>query len=416
MTSIIKTTVKLLLRNKGFLFFLLITPIVSAIILNMKVDFELYNENLIGDIIELEDEGSKAVYNGDKVSFIIKVYDGSKSELSEYLLKRLAENGMFSVCRRDVTGETYEQVCARAEKDAFDDRAGVFMYLKEDFDSAVMNDSLADGIELFKVSDDEREELFTTELNDILSKIYRAGGVCGKDIPGTIEMLDTISDALPVKEVTDLAGKNEVVLTNKQNSSKTQIGYAFAFITLGFMFSGVFAAHTVITEGNNKVYTRIMLSGTSTVKYFTAKFIVVVMMCLQTGVLAVCLCFMKQLDLGIPLPLFLLIIFMLGIIFGIFSMLTGVLFGDIMSSNYAAFALWSISAMLSGLMFPIDDSSVLLRSLSYLMPQKWFLDASEKLIAGLSGAYPILLGATAAYLIVIISLGSVGLKIKKQEP
>ena len=69
--------------------------------------------------------------------------------------------------------------------------------------------------------------------------------------------------------------------------------------------------------------------------------------------------------------------------------------------------------MLSGLLFPIGDSSEMLRSISYLMPQRWFLDASEKLLAGISGAFPILIAATAAYLIIIISVGSVGLKIRR---
>lgn len=416
MRSIIKTTVKLLLRNKGFIFFLLVIPVISSLILSMKVDHDVNHSVSEQTVIELDSAETRAIYKGDHEAFIVKVYDGAKTELSEYVLDALAENGMFSVCRADVTGLSGAEVRARAEKDAFDDRAGMMLYLKEGFDSAVMNDSLADGIELFDVSDDERKELFTEELTDILSKIYRTGTVCGGDVSKTIETLDGMTEKMPEKTVTDIAGKDEVVLTSEQNNNKTQIGYAFAFITLGFMFSGVFAAHTVITEDNNKVFTRIMLTGTSTVTYFAAKFIVVVMMCLlQTGVLAIALSFLKGLDVGMPLPLFLVIVFLLGLIFGTFSMLTGILFGDIMSSNYAAFAVWSISAMLSGLLFPIDDTSKTLKAISYLMPQRWFIDACGKLIAGLSGAFPIIAAATASYLIVIISIGSVGLKMKKQE-
>ena len=242
------------------------------------------------------------------------------------------------------------------------------------------------------------------------------GASTGQSTDGDLANAQAIKYRAPYTTNPDLAGKDEIVLTDKQNNNKVQIGYAFAIITLGFIFSGVFAAHTVITEDNNKVFTRIMLSGTSTAKYFVSKFAVVVMMCLlQTGVLAVCLAFIKGLDLGIPLPLFLLIIFLLGLIFATFSMLTGILFGDIMSSNYAAFAVWSVSAMLSGMLFPIDDGSTVLRSIAYLMPQRWFLDAAERILAGISGAFSMVSSATAAYLIVIISIGSVGLKLKKQE-
>jgi len=414
MITLIKTTVKLLLRNKGFLFFLLITPLVSTLILAQKIDSDVYQEKTTGEVIELESIAARAIYESSYESFIVKVYDGARTTLSEYVLQRLAENGMFSVCRADVTGLSDEEILFRAKKDAYDDRAGILLYLKPVFDRAVMDDSLSDGIELFRVSADSREELFTGELSGILSQVYRTGSVCGKDTSAVLSMMKRFTEQIPEKQVTDLAGRNEVVLSNQQTNNKTQIGYAFAIITLGFIFSGVFAAHTVITEDNNQVFTRIMLTGTSTVKYFVSKFVVVILMCLlQTGVLAVCLGFVRGLDLGMPLPFFLLIVFLLGLIFGTFSMLTGILFGDIMSANYIAFAVWSISAMLSGLLFPIGDSSEMLRSISYLMPQRWFLDASEKLLAGISGAFPILLTATAAYLIIIISIGSVGLKIRK---
>ena len=86
-----------------------------------------------------------------------------------------------------------------------------------------------------------------------------------------------------------------------------------------------------------------------------------------------------------------------------------------MSSNYAVFAIWSISAMLAGLYFPLDDTTKALKTLSYLMPQRWFMDASELLLVGDKGAYSMVLCITVAYLITIISIGSVGLKIKRHE-
>jgi ABC-type multidrug transport system permease subunit len=97
------------------------------------------------------------------------------------------------------------------------------------------------------------------------------------------------------------------------------------------------------------------------------------------------------------------------------SLLIGVILGDVMSSNYAAFAIWSISALLAGLYFPLDDTTKALKILSYLMPQKWFLDASKLLIVGDRSAYSMVLCVTVAYLIVIISVGGVGLKIKRYE-
>ena len=86
-----------------------------------------------------------------------------------------------------------------------------------------------------------------------------------------------------------------------------------------------------------------------------------------------------------------------------------------MSSNYAVFAIWSISALLAGLYFPLDDTTKALKMLSYLMPQKWFVDGTKLLLVNDNSAYSMLLCVTVAYLVVIISVGGVGLKIKKYE-
>ena len=64
--TLLKMNMRLLLRNKRFLFFLCVTPIVSTVILNMKTETALY-ENKAGKtaVIELEEINDKAVYVGD---------------------------------------------------------------------------------------------------------------------------------------------------------------------------------------------------------------------------------------------------------------------------------------------------------------------------------------------------------------
>ena len=126
MISIVKTTIKLMLRNKGLMFFLLVTPIISTLILANKVEYELYKNKEEGHIIELADTSERAVYKGDNTAFIVKVYDGADSRLSEYVLETLADNGMFSVCRVDMSGMTYSEICSHAEKDAFSDRQALY--------------------------------------------------------------------------------------------------------------------------------------------------------------------------------------------------------------------------------------------------------------------------------------------------
>lgn len=417
MISLIKMNLKLLLRNKGFLFFLMVTPALSAFILSLKVDHSVYlEEENPSQIVELENCQKKAVYLGNTSAFIVKVYDASGSQLSEYVLENMAASGMFSVCRCEVRDMTPKEVFAQAKKDAFDDRAGVLLYLKEDFEQAVVDGDWQAGMQIYDVSDDERQELFETELTGLLKRIVQVQMLASGDRAAMIGMFKSIEEEMPEKKIVSLAGKDEVVLTHEQTNQWTQIGYAFAFITLGFLFCGVCVAHTVIEEQNNRVFTRVMLSKVTSRDYFISKFGVTFIICiLQTLVLAVCLSVIRGLDFGIPIGKFLVVIFLLGLIFSTLSLLLGVVMGDVMSSNYAVFAIWSISALLAGLYFPLDDTTAALKTISYLMPQKWFMDASKLLLTGDNRAYSMLLYVTVAYLIVIISVGGIGLKIKRHE-
>lgn len=417
MIALVKMSLKLLLRNKGFLFFLIVTPILSTVILSIKMDHTVYSDNSDKELVmELSDYVEKAVYVGDTSACIIKVYDASNSELSEYVLNQMTGTGMFSVCRADVSGLTEEEIDDAAKRDAFDDRAGMLLYLKDDFDEAVLSGNWEQGIKLYAVSEDERQEIFVTELTELLGRIKQVQTIVGDDVTVMLEMLTEIEDELPEKEVVNFAAKEAIELTEKQINQRTQIGYAFAFITLGFLFCGVCVAHSVIEEQNNKVFTRVLLTKLSGRDYFISKFAVAIVISLmQTIVLAICLSFIPGLDVGMSMISFLFIIFLLGLIFGTLSLLIGVILGDVMSSNYAVFAIWSISALLAGLYFPLDDTTKALKTLSYLMPQRWFMDVSELLLVGDKSAYSVVLCVTVAYLIVIISVGGVGLKIKRYE-
>lgn len=417
MISLIKMNIKLLVRNKGFLFFLLVTPMLSTLILSIKIEQTYGNEYTeVSKVIELTDYTQKAVYLGDTSQYIVKVYDASRTDLSEYVLETLSQKGLFSVCRCDVSDMTEQEVESQAKKDAYDDRAGVLWYLKEEFDTAVFDGDLEAGMQMYVVSEDDRQELFETELVNLLENVKQVQTVVGEDSDAIIEMLDAIMNQVPEKRVVSLAGKDDIELSRKQSDQRARIGYAFAIITLGFLFCGVCVAHTVIEEQNNKVFTRVMLSKVGRREYFLSKYVVTLMISvMQTLVLGGCLLAMKGLDFGIHKGSFLIAIFLLGIIFSTLSLLLGVLMGEVMSSNYAMFAVWSISALLAGLYFPLDDTTSAIKTLSFLMPQRWFMNASELLLVGDKGAYSMLLCVTVAYLIVIISVGCVGLKMKRSE-
>ena len=71
--------------------------------------------------------------------------------------------------------------------------------------------------------------------------------------------------------------------------------------------------------------------------------------------------------------------------------------------------------MLAGLYFPLDSTTKAVRTISYMMPQKWFLDATEMMMVRDNRVYFMVLCVTVAYMILIGSFGSLGLKIKRVE-
>lgn len=414
---LLKMNIKLLLRNKAFLFFLCLTPIVAVAVLNLKTESTLYEEKKERtNLIELDECSDNAVYVGDTSAFIIKVYDASNTELSEYVLQGLAQSGMFSVCRCDVSAMTEEEVVEQAKRDAFDDRAGALLYMKKDFEQSVLHGDYAGAIQIYDVSDDERWELFEADLSAILAQIHQLSAKMGVDSVKVLETLNAMKEAMPEKDVISFSGKEDIALTSEQSACRDRIGYAFAIITLGFLFCGVCVAHTVIQEQENKVYTRLMLSKLSQPEYLCSKLAMTVMISMvQTLILGIYMFIAKDMDFGINKLSFLVIIFFLGLLFSVISFVVGVLLGDVMSSNYAVFSVWSISALLAGLYFPLDNTSAALRTLSYLMPQRWFLKAAERLLVGDKNVFSMVICITIAYLVVFMSIGSIGLKAKRTE-
>ncbi len=118
--ALLKINIKLLLRNKAFIFFLLITPVISVFILGLKTETAsgYKKEDIRENIQELKDSSQKAIYKGNSLAlaFIVKVYDASKSEISEHVLKELASTGMFCVCRLDATEMAEKEIEGQIKK------------------------------------------------------------------------------------------------------------------------------------------------------------------------------------------------------------------------------------------------------------------------------------------------------------
>ena len=415
MTSIIKSTLKLLFRNIIFWIFLIIMPVLSTLMLRLQAEnFGLRDVSEREEIIEINEADERVGYFGGGGKYVIKVYDASCSELSEYMLGCLAESGMITVVRVKTPDITEAEVTDHVNFDGYNDFVGSDLYLNKDFDKYVLNGDADKALTVYILSDDERFELLENEIRMFMGQVSNALFMGSED--EIINNLDTLRDFLPAKETVLLDGTAGRALTDKQLDQKALMGYAFAFLTLGFVFGGVLIAYSVIRERKDMVLTRVKLSLLTDAQYFAAKFIcggiVSFLFAIVTSVITLSIDADK---LGMSRVGFFSMIFLLGLIFCSLSLMIGILFDDVMSATVSAFILWTLSSLLSGLYFSLDAAGDAIKTMSYLMPSKWFLDATEMMMLGDNKVYFMILCVTAAYLIVTLGLGSIGIKIRNHE-
>ncbi len=414
MIVLIKSSIKLLIRTKIIWLFIIITPVLSTMILKSNNNYTSYQEKL-SSIVELENADEKVAYYGSKGDCVIKIYDASGSELSDYLIDRLADSGMFILCKTDISGEENidEFIQNHIEFDGNEDRMGAALYITSDFGKKILDGKTAEALTMYVLSDDARIDAFESELTLQLSRMdsFRIGAEGEKEL---VEGLKYIDDMNPEKDVISVDTNKARKLTEEQINQKAQMGYAFSFLTLGFVFAGFFVASGVIKEQKNGVFTRVNLSKTSALTYFTSKFVSVFLVSvLMTGVVGACSFMLDMGDMGMSRGTFLILIFMMGLIFSSLSMFVAIMLNDIFSASIASFTLWCTSSLFSGLYFPLDDTSKGIKILSSLMPQKWFLEGTEMIFVGDNKVFGMLICITAAYLLLTVSLGGIGLKVRR---
>ena len=365
-----------------------------------------------------------AYYNNGIGMLVIKVYDASGSDLAGYFLDSLSKNGMFKLLRADAKGMDDEAFRERLKTDGYDDRMNAAVFIKENFDEEMRNKHSENAFEIDLLSDDGRNALFETEAKNISKKILSAydtvritsDSSLSADTGAVLTVLNRIDESLPAKEIVSVSDSTKRKLTQKQSKQKTLIGYVFAFLTLGFVLCGTMVSHTVISEQKEQVLVRVKLANVGNVTYFLAKYLAgVVISFMMTFILAVGTLFIPEEKIGMSHLQLILLTFLLGLIFCSISLLFGVIFKDIMSANVTAFTVWSLSSMLSGLFFPLDSATNMIKIISSVLPQKYFLDGAEMIFVGDNMVYIMLLCITAAYIALVASLGGLGIKLKKAE-
>ena len=416
MKTLVKMSMKLLVRTKIIWLFLVLMPVLSTMILKTNVAYTSFQDD-IESLVDIDDADTKVAYYSSNGEYVVKVYDASDSELSDYLVDRLANSGMFVLCRVDLSGKDIDDkfINEHLDLDGHEDRMGASLYIPEDFDEKILDGNVAEALTMYVLSDDARNDALESELALQLSRLETTS-IYAANEGDIVETLEKVDDMSPEKEVVSVSGSEERSLTAAQVNQKANLGYAFSFLTLGFVFAGFFIANGAIQEQKNGVITRINLTKTNMLCYFTSKFVAAFLICLvMTGVVGICSLTLDMNDLGMNLFVFLFLIFLMGLIFCTLSMFMGIIMNDVFGASVASFTLWCTSSLFSGLYFPLDTASKGIQVLSSLMPQKWFLDGAEMIFVGDNKAFSMVICITVAYIAIIVSLGSVGLKVRRSK-
>lgn len=412
--TMLKLNLKLLLRNKGYLAFLIILPLISVIMLNVRNINTMDGAEGAYAIHEIKND-NKSVIDIVDTKLCIKVYDCSHSIFTDYLIKELANTGMYRIYR--YRGEAFGLEVARkkALTSANHSAIDAVIYIPASFETKLLEGKQS-NITLLKATNDGRIKILENDLNTNLDSLMNYAKVTGYQKAKLNQLLKTSSKNEMSKKIVNIEVGNEISLTSNQQSNRSSISYSLAFMTIGFLFSGIFIAATIVEERQNRVYNRILLSMSSLGNYGVVKFVMVVLTVLiQTGILAVAIKLFVKTDFGIPFSSYLFFVFCLGLVFNLLSVVVGILTNNILTSNYIAFTIWSMSCLIAGLYFPLGAASSLWANASKLMPQNWVLKASDMLMAGRSGAYTMYGMVVIGYIIVILSAGFIGIKLRRKE-
>lgn len=409
-----KLNFKLLLRNKGYLAFLIILPIVSVIMLNTQIDSATEGNNDTYVIQELSSD-DESIFNVQNNKLSVKVYDCNDSKLSNYVLQELANTGSYRVHRYKSEAMNIEEVREKACNSANTNVIGAVIYIPENFEAEILkgNDS---NITVFQANDDARISLLEGNLNSYIQSITSYATVTGYDKAKLETLLNTSVENEMKKKVNEIEVGDTLQLTSKQQNQSASIGYSVAFLTIGFLFSGVFIAATVVNERQNRVYNRVILSNATLLNYSLVKLVMILItVSIQTGILAVLIKLIVNTDFGIPYGSYLFFVFFFGLIFNTLSVVIGVITNNVLTSNYIVFLIWCLSNILAGLYFPLDAAAGWWSKVSLMMPQRWVIKSSDMLMAGKSGVYSMYLLVVAGFMIVILSVGFIGIKIRRKE-
>lgn len=389
----IKANLKLVIRNKFSIFLFLLIPLISTLILKIP---------------------SNNVWDDSIFKSSITVFDSSKSELSKELINLVQKSDSFDITVYKGDIKDIKDAREKAVNLANKTSDNGFIYIPSDFSNRVLKGDAGNQVIILDTENDDRIKILENNINMILlrfntySKIAEGNNEIFNQLIKRAEHNKTIGKV-------DTVGTDEKVFKDKQKSQIQNFGYLVAVMSIILMFSGNFIASIFIDEKNNRVLKRIMLTKTNIVNYGMAKVsIAVAAIIVQVFMIIIGIKLFVRIDVGMNLFEIAALILGLGLIFNTLSITLGAVFQNLSNANYLTFFITTITALMSGLYFPLDITPTWMQNLSLIMPQRWVIRTAEQILSTGTG-WGIVFGCIViAYMTLFLSIGFLGLKINNK--
>lgn len=388
----LKSNIKLILRNKASIFLIFLVPLASTLLLMIPIK----RDSMLSDLPKLN----------------IVVFDSSSDSLSEEIINELKNNSSYRVTVQYNIAKDVNSAGKEAVNSANRSVNTGFVYISPKFYDSVMYGNTDNLITVFTTGTDNRIKLLNADINMMMSRFCTYAKVSGGSRQTFQELMKTAaSDKTSGKSVTVFFSGNKV-LKSVQQSKLSNFNYFVAIMTFTLMFSGNFISAIFIQEKNNKVLKRITITKSSLFNYGMVKFLIaLIILIVQVCMIVIGIKLFVNVDTGMNLKQIALLIFCLGLMFNTLSITLGASFQSLSTANYLAFFIAVISALMAGLYFPLDYTPKWMQNFSLLMPQRWVSKTAEQMILG-NHSSVILFGLiVAAYVILFLSIGFLGLKL-----
>lgn len=314
---------------------------------------------------------SMLVYSGAGTVLKVGVADNDKSVFSADLKQVMQGKDGFTVS--DVTEDEINNKLLESELDAV-------VIIPEGFGKSVYDGNVK-TIEVVSVKGQSVTVWIEQMLNSHIDSLSRLSAVAGGDRAMFDKMYAQMDNELIKMNVVKLADR--VV---SKNMTITAIGLLIMFMMLGTSFTSML----ILKEKRMRTYHRICSAPVDSWKYILANAVTsLIISIIQILIIQAAMKYIFRIDTGIgDVELFVVLL-----MFGLVAIGVGLVVTAFSGSSYMASTLSSLimtpTCMLGGCFWSVSMMPEFMKKLSYFMPQRWAIEALEKLQAGdsMAGIY-----------------------------